>query len=130
MNQKNHVLLVGVDTSKITTSNIQGYDPAEIHRQSVIAKDNLIAAGYDAKWCYLDITTHTASGVLTAELIENQYDCILIGAGLRKRSDKLQLFETLINVVHRYAPHSNICFNEDVHDTVDTVKRSIKMNLI
>lgn len=129
MSKGNRVLLIGVDTSKITNHNIPGYDPAEIHRLSVIAKDNLLAAGYDAKWCYLDITPGGSPfEVLTAELTANQFDCILVGAGLRKRPDKLLLFESLINVVHQNAPKSKICFNEDVNDTIETVTRILKLD--
>ncbi|MFN0036278.1 MAG: hypothetical protein ACKVUS_14535 [Saprospiraceae bacterium] len=129
MNKANRVLLIGVDTSKITNNNIPGYDPAEIHRLSVIAKDNLVAAGYDAKWCYLDITdTRSPVEVLTAELMADQFDCILVGAGLRKRPDKLLLFESLINAVHQYAPNAKICFNEDVHDTEAAVNRMFSVN--
>ncbi len=128
MNIKNRVLLIGVDTSKILNSNIPGYDPAEIHRQSVIAKDNLIEMGYDAQWCYIDITAINPSEVLANELITNQFDCILVGAGIRKRPDQLRLLETLINIIHLHAVGAKICLNEDVHDTVETVKRSLKLN--
>jgi hypothetical protein len=128
MEKNNRVLLIGVDTTKFLNSNIPGYDPAEIHRQSVIAKDNLITMGYDAKWCYIDITSKNATEILTTELLANQFDCILVGAGLRKRPDQLLLLESLINIVHQYAVGAKICFNEDVHDTVDTVKRTLKIN--
>lgn len=127
MDIKNRVLLIGVDTSKFLNSNIPGYDPAEIHRQSVIAKDNLIALGYDAKWCYIDITSNNASEALTTELLGSLFDCILIGAGLRKRTDQLLLLESLINIVHQNAVGAKICFNEDVHDTVETIKRTLKI---
>jgi hypothetical protein len=85
--KNNKVLLIGVDTSQLLNSNIPGYDPAEIHRQSVIAKDKLNEMGYDAKWCYIDITSNHPSEKLSAELLANQFDCVLVGAGLRKRPD-------------------------------------------
>lgn len=128
MTTKNKVLLIGVDTSKFLNSNIPGYDPAEIHRQSVIAKDNLNSMGYDAKWCYIDITSSNPSEALTTELLANQFDCILVGAGLRKRPDQLRLLETLINIIHLNAAGAKICFNEDVHDTVETITRTLKIN--
>jgi hypothetical protein len=128
MDIKNRVLLIGVDTSKFLNSNIPGYDPAEIHRQSVIAKDNLIAMGYDAKWCYIDITSNNPSEALTTELLPNRFDCILVGAGLRKRPDQLRLLETLINIIHEHAIGAKICFNEEVLDTVETVTRTLKIN--
>jgi hypothetical protein len=127
MDINNRVLLIGVDTSKFLNGNIPGYDPAEIHKQSVIAKDNLIALGYDAKWCYIDITSNNASEALTTELLSNQFDCVLVGAGLRKRPDQLHLLESLINIVHQNAVGAKICFNEDVHDTVETVTRILKL---
>jgi short-subunit dehydrogenase len=128
MKTKNRVLLIGVDTTKTLNRDNAGYDPAEIHRQSIIAKDNLTAMGYEAKWCYLDITSNDASEALTTELLTNQFDCILVGAGLRKRPDQLHLLEKLINIIHLNAIGAKICFNEDVHDTVETVKQSLKLN--
>lgn len=126
--KNNNVLLIGVDTSKFLNSNIPGYDPGEIHRQSVIAKDKLNEMGYAAKWCYIDITSSDPSGALTNELLANQFDCILVGAGIRKRPDQLRLLETLINIIHLNAVGAIICFNEDVHDTVETVTRILKNN--
>jgi hypothetical protein len=125
---KNRVLLIGVDTSKIISHNIPGYNPAEIHRLSVIAKDNLNEMGYDAKWCYLDITSSNPSEKLSEELMTNQFDCILVGAGLRKRPDQLRLLESLINIIHEHTVGAKICFNEDVYDTIETVTRTLKLN--
>lgn len=128
MEKKNKVLLIGVDTSKFLNSNIPGYDPAEVHRQSVISKDKLNEMGYDAKWCYIDITSNDPSEKLLTELMTNQFDCMLVGAGLRKRPDQLRLLEKLINIIHEHAIGAKICFNEEVHDTVDTVTRTLKIN--
>jgi hypothetical protein len=125
---KNRVLLIGVDTSKFLNSNIPNYDPAEIHRQSVIAKDKLNTMGYNAKWCYIDITSNNASEALIVELKVNQFDCILVGAGLRKRPDQLRLLESLINSIHEHSIGAKICFNEDVYDTVETVTRTLKID--
>lgn len=125
---KNRVLLIGVDTTKFLNSNIPGYDPAEVYRQSIISKDRLIEMGYDAKWCYIDITTDNPSEPLSNELVSNQFDCILLGAGLRKRPEQLRLLEKLINIIHEHAIGSKICFNEEVHDTVDTVTRTLKID--
>jgi copper homeostasis protein CutC len=52
-----------------------------------------------------------------------EYNCILIGAGVRKDNDNMLLFEKLINAIHKSALSANICFNSNPYGTADAVKR-------
>ncbi|CZF82370.1 hypothetical protein [Grimontia marina] len=56
---------------------------------------------------------------------ETTYDCILIGAGVRRDEEHFLVFEKLVNAVHELAPHAKICFNSNPMDTVEAVKRWI-----
>ena len=86
-------------------------------------KAKLEAIGYNVKSLYVD-DGKTAEAALTAELTTGQYDCIMIGAGLRIVPPYFLLFEKLINVVHRTAPAATkICFNTNPSDTADAVRR-------
>jgi hypothetical protein len=65
----------------------------------------------------------TADAVLQRQLKQTQFDCIMIGAGVRANPSNFLLFEKLINVVHEHAPQAKICFNTVPSDTADAVKR-------
>jgi hypothetical protein len=67
----------------------------------------------------------TAEAVVTAELQRQEFDCVLIGAGVRAAPGNFILFEKRVNVVHEHAPNSKICFNTNPSDTLDALQRWI-----
>jgi hypothetical protein len=72
--------------------------------------------------CLLDperTPQETAEGALQAK----DFDCVMIGAGLRNAPAHLLLFEEVINLVHAVAPRARICFNTSPGDTLDAVQR-------
>jgi hypothetical protein len=86
------------------------------------AEEGMKALGYDAHNCLIDFG-QTAEAVVTACLKQRQFDCILIGAGVRAVSSNFLLFEKLINVVHAHAPRSKICFNTKPTDSMEAFQR-------
>ncbi len=58
-------------------------------------------------------------------LIQNQYDCVLVGAGVRTVPTHFLLFEKIINTIHAHAPGAKICFNTKPSDTAEAVNRWI-----
>ena len=65
----------------------------------------------------------TAEAVVASRLRGKQYDCVIIGAGVRANPKYFLLFERLLNVVHELAPKARIGFNTKPTDTVDAVQR-------
>jgi hypothetical protein len=65
----------------------------------------------------------TAEAVVQSQLNQKQFDCILIGAGIRTIPSNFLLFEKLINVVHEHAPQAKLCFNIMPGDTAEAVQR-------
>ena len=88
------------------------------------AQEGLKALGYDVQHCLIDFG-QTAEAVVTAELQRQEFDCVLIGAGVRAVPGNFILFEKLVNVVHEHAPNSKICFNTNPSDTLDALQRWI-----
>ena len=129
MEQKNRVLMIGLDTTKLSGTGVTEYDSSAVRKEAEDALQSLIAEGYSAKWFFMDLTNNPLDS-LTNELNNNTYDCILIGAGIRRRTETLVLFESIINVVHLNARNSKICLNSDVYDTVNSVKRILKLKFI
>ena len=122
-------LIIGLDPELIDFSSpdfaaFPGMTAAKVMAGLTAAEEGLKAVGYDAHHCLTDFG-QTAEAVVTAQLQRRQFDCILIGAGLRAVPSNFILFEKLINVVHEHAPRSKICFNTKPSDTLEALQRWI-----
>ncbi len=120
-------LLIGLDPKLIDFSSpdfdaFPGMTAAKVMEGLTAAELGLKALGYDAHHCLTDFG-ETAAEVVTAQLKRQQYDCIMIGAGVRTVPSNFILFEKLINIVHEHAPHSKICFNTKPSDTLEALQR-------
>ncbi len=119
------LLLVGIDPDLVdfTKSPIPDLTAAKVRAGVEANRATLETLGYGVKTLYVD-DGKSAETTLADELRNNQYDCIMIGAGLRTVPPYFLLFEKLMNVVHRHAPPSTkICFNTNPMDTAEAVKR-------
>ena len=121
--------MIGLDPELIDFSSpdfaaFPGMTAAKVLEGLNAATEGLKAIGYDAHHCLTDFG-QTAEAVVTAQLQSRQFDCIMIGAGVRTTSSNFLLFEKLINVVHEQAPHSKICFNTKPSDTLEALQRWI-----
>lgn len=65
--------------------------------------------------------------ILEKQLATTRYDCVVIGAGLRLPPKGLSLFETVINAVHKAAPHAPIAFNTRPEDTAEAAARWLQV---
>ena len=55
----------------------------------------------------------TAETQIIDALHSGDYECIVIGGGVRKPEHTLEFFELVINLVHRHAPDAAIAFNSN-----------------
>ena len=125
MTEKKNVLVIGLDPALIDFSQ-PGYPPG-MDATKVLAglkssEDELTRLGYSVQLCMTDFG-ETAETVVRSQLKQKQFDCILIGAGVRTVPNNFLLFEKLINVVHEHAPRSKLCFNTLPSDTAAAVRR-------
>jgi hypothetical protein len=60
---------------------------------------------------------HSATGA--------DYDCVVIGGGMRLPPKCLALFETVVNIIHKAAPNAAIAFNTRPEDTADAAARQL-----
>ena len=121
------VLVIGLDPFLIdfTSPEFAAFPGASAETVSAglkAAEEGMKALGYDAHHCLTDFG-QTAEAVVTACLQQRQFDCILIGAGVRAVPSNFILFEKLINVVHEHAPRSRICFNTKPTDSMEAFHR-------
>jgi hypothetical protein len=125
MTSEKRVLVVGLDPRLIDFSQpgyAPGMDATKVLAGLKSSDDELTRLGYRVQMCLTDFG-ETAEAVLQRQLKQTQFDCILIGAGVRANPSNLLLFEKLINVVHEHAPQAKICFNTVPSDTAAAVKR-------
>lgn len=115
------VLALGLDPSYVDLSASPTLTP-ELVRAFIEAQlDRLRGLGYEVISCLVDLG-ETAETVVEASLNSRDFDCVMIGAGLRA-PDKLLLFEKLLNVVHARAPAAKLCFNTSPSDSAEAVRR-------
>ena len=110
------ILVIGLDPTLIDFSQpgyALGMDAEKVLAGLKASDDELTRLGYNVQMCLTDRN----------RLEQEQFDCILIGAGVRTNPSNFLLFEKLINVVHKHAPQAKICFNTMPNDTAAAVKR-------
>ena len=119
---KKSVLAIGIDPVLVDFTALPQFTP-EMFRSYIDAQiERVRGMGYDVTSCLIDLGD-TAEAVTAAALKSRDFDCVLIGAGLRQPPERLLLFEKIINVIHRLAPNAAICFNTTPADTADAVQR-------
>lgn len=65
----------------------------------------------------------TAGPTVEHQLRSANYDCVVIGAGVRLPPRRLGFFEAVINAVHKAAPGVAIAFNTRPDDSADAAAR-------
>jgi len=119
------VLAIGLDPACADLSALPGLSP-ELVRNYIDAQiKRLDLAGFTTQMCLID-RGDTAAEVVARALQSRQFDCVVIGAGLREPTDLLLLFEKVLNLVHLLAPGAHICFNTTPADTLEAVQRWLK----
>jgi hypothetical protein len=125
MATKARVLLVGLEPDIVdySKSPVPGLTAAKVRAAVEADSAKLELLGYSVKSLYVD-DGKTAEVALADALSAGEYDCIMIGAGLRIVPPYFLLFEKLTNVIHQHAPASTkLCFNTNPTDTADAVQR-------
>lgn len=118
------VLAIGIDPAFADFTTLPGLTPELVRHHIEAELERVRGAGFEVQACLVD-PGGNAEPAVAAVLNGKSFDAVVIGAGLREPAANLLLFETVINLVHRLAPHACICFNRNPADTVDAVRRWI-----
>lgn len=102
-----------------------GFDAAKINAGIAVAVAKIHERGWEGDTCMIN-PDETARPMLEKQLRSAHYDCVVIGGGLRIPPKSLELFETVINIVHEAAPGAAIAFNTRPEDTADAAARQLK----
>jgi hypothetical protein len=96
------VLALGLDPAFVELPDHPELTPEMVRAYIELQLERLRALGYVVQSCLVDLG-ETAEAVTSYHLRAQSFDCVMIGAGLRD-SNRLLLFEKLINLVHAHAP--------------------------
>ncbi|HEX6396540.1 MAG TPA: hypothetical protein VFZ95_03895 [Steroidobacteraceae bacterium] len=116
------ILALGLDPRAVSPGAIPGLTPDLVHAYIAAQLDRVRALGHSVEPCLVDTDAGAAESELRRKLEETEFDCVLVGAGLRA-PEHLQLFEQLLNTIHRCATHASICFNTTPADSAEAVQR-------
>jgi hypothetical protein len=119
------VLLVGYVPETVDYSN-PAYPPgmnAEKIRAGIARTlKQMTDRGWESDVCFIR-PDETAGQTVERHLASANYDCIMIGAGVRLPPQGLEVFEAVVNAVHRGAPGAAIAFNTLPEDSADAAAR-------
>lgn len=119
------VLFVGYDPDTVDFSDPAlppGMTAEKIHAGIAVAMKQFAERGWEADLGLIR-PDETAVPTLERYLASKNYDCVVIGAGVRLPPRSLALFEAVINVVHKAAPGAAIAFNTMPQDSADAAAR-------
>ena len=122
---KKKVLLLGIDPKfiDVNLATSTGWDANRMKTVAQEENNKLTDLGYEPQICFIDLG-ETAESVVSDRLSRENFDCIMIGAGVRLVPQHTVLFERIINAVHQKArPSSKICFNTNPGDSTEAVLR-------
>jgi hypothetical protein len=114
------VLVIGLDPYRVPGP----WDPAPVAEATATGLARFADAGIGVESCLLGLDgSDDIEAVVTEALRSRRWEVVVVGGGVRKPDDQLDLFERIINFVHRYAPDASIAFNSTPADTLDAAAR-------
>lgn len=119
------VLFVGQQPETVDFSDPAlppGLDAEKINAGIAIAAARLAERGWQADLCMIP-PDEMAGPMLEKQLASANYDCVVIGAGLRLPPKSVPLFERVINAVRKAVPNVAIAFNTRPEDTAEAAAR-------
>jgi len=122
MNTTKKIVLIGWHPDAVDYSKYPQLTPEKLMGMLEGDRKKLNSLGYEAELLFIN-SEETAFDTVSGALQNTSYDCVLIGAGVRKDEDSFIVFEKLVNAVHQFSPFAKICFNTNPADTAEAVKR-------
>jgi hypothetical protein len=121
----NRVLLLGLDPETVDFSDPAlppGMTVEKVHAGIAVAMRQFAERGWEAD-VGLIRPDGTAGPAVERYLASKSYNCVVVGAGVRLPPRSLELFEVVINTIHKAAPGTAIAFNTRPDDSADAAAR-------
>ncbi|WP_026791971.1 hypothetical protein [Pleomorphomonas oryzae] len=102
-----------------------GFDAEKIRAGIAIGMSKLRERGWQADECMIS-PDDAGRATLEKQLASTNYDCVVIGGGMRLPPKGLVMFEIVVNLVHKAAPGAAIAFNTRPEDTAEAAARWVR----
>ena len=120
--QAPRVLVIGLDPYRVPGP----WEPKPVADAIEAGMVRFAEHGVGAESCLFGLDgSDDVEMVIAAALCARPWECVVIGGGVRKPDDQLELFERVVNLVRRHAPGAAIAFNATPSDTFDAAIRWI-----
>jgi hypothetical protein len=113
--------LVGYDPDTVDYSN-PALPPGMNAEKITLMLKQMTDRGWESDVCFIR-PDETAGQTVERHLASANYACVVIGAGVRLPPQGLEIFEAVVNAVHRGAPGATIAFNTRPEDSADAAAR-------
>ena len=122
------VLLVGYAPETVDFSDPAlppGMSVEKVRAGIEVALKQFAARGWEADVGFIR-PDETAGPTVERQLASTSYDCVVIGAGVRLPPRRIEVFEAVLNAVHKGAPGALIAFNTRPDDSADAAARWLR----
>lgn len=119
------ILLLGLDPDTVDYSDPAlppGMTAEKIRASIAVAMKQFTDRGWEADVGFIR-PDKTAGPTVELQLGSTNYDCVVIGGGVRLPPRNLTLLEVVINAVRKTAPGAAIAFNTRPEDSADAAAR-------
>jgi len=123
------ILLVGLDPDTVDYSDPAlppGMNAEKVRAGVAVAVQQFTERGWEFEVGYLQ-PDDTAGPTVAALLRAANYDCVVVGAGVRLPPRHLALFEAIIHAIRHAAPAAAIAFNTRPDDSAVAAGRGLAL---
>jgi hypothetical protein len=114
------VLVIGFDPYRVPGP----WDPTAAADAVAAGMARFAEAGIGAETCLFGLDgSDDIEAVVTDALGSRPWEVVVVGGGIRKPEELLDLFERVVNLVRRHAPDAAIAFNSSPADTFEAAAR-------
>ena len=119
------ILFLGYDPETVDLSDPAlppGMTAEKVHAGITVATKGFAERGWESDVCFIR-PDETAGRTVESQLLSTNYDCVVIGGGVRLPPRNLALFEVVVNTIRKAAPRAAIAFNTRPDDSADAAAR-------
>lgn len=114
------VLVIGLDPYRVPGS----WDPRPVAGAIEEGIARFAEHAVDVETCLFGLDgSDDVEAVVSAALRARPWQVVVVGGGVRKPEEQLELFEKIVNLVRRHAPDAAIAFNSTPADSFDAAAR-------
>jgi len=100
------------------------WDPAPMAEAIAVGLARFASAGIRVESCLFGLDgSDDIKAVVTEALGGRPWEVVVVGGGVRRAEDRLELFERIMNRAHRHAPDAATAFNSTPAGTFDAARR-------